>query len=412
MNEQNKHAALTIAQQYPPAQYNLLVPMQTVTEIADIQKPVMNSVKISTDLNDGEIYEMEKAKDEWRDSKGYVHKATPAKYALTKKGLTKLMRAAGIKILSSRPVVPSTCQKCAEVNRSIGKPIRCGGCPNKDVKHEVRISVPQLTGENVTIVAHKEIAVDDVTAGMTEKQRAEFMKFRSEMCESKALNRALRTAMQIKSSYLIEEFGKPFVVAYLVPNLDNPTVREEAVKSMFGAANPARAATSKPSPALSSKEDSMAIEWKKNDLPTLAQKVADDASETCQNFIYAGIDVELSDGTQHFSLMPNDQTNIDSMFAAITLGASEYPYHPDGGKCVMYSAADIITLYSEYKSFVTKQTTYCNALRQWAKRETDPNVIGSIYYGCALPEDLEKEVGDILSAAQAQITAIINKLSA
>ena len=62
MNEQNKHAALTIAQQYPPAQYNLLVPMQTVTEIADIQKPVMNSVKISTDLNDGEaagrIYEV------------------------------------------------------------------------------------------------------------------------------------------------------------------------------------------------------------------------------------------------------------------------------------------------------------------------------------------------------------------
>lgn len=36
MNEQNKHAALTIAQKYPPAQYNLLVPMQTVTEIADI----------------------------------------------------------------------------------------------------------------------------------------------------------------------------------------------------------------------------------------------------------------------------------------------------------------------------------------------------------------------------------------
>lgn len=48
MNEQNNHAALTIAQQYPPAQYNLLVPMQTVTEIADIQKPVMNSVSIST----------------------------------------------------------------------------------------------------------------------------------------------------------------------------------------------------------------------------------------------------------------------------------------------------------------------------------------------------------------------------
>ena len=131
MNEQNNHAALTIAQQYPPAQYNLLVPMQTVTEIADIQKPVMNSVSISTNLNDGEIYEMEKAKDEWRDSKGYVHKATPAKYALTKKGLTKLMRAAGIKILSSRPVVPSTCQKCAEVNRSIESRFAAAAAPTR-----------------------------------------------------------------------------------------------------------------------------------------------------------------------------------------------------------------------------------------------------------------------------------------
>lgn len=35
-----------------------------------------------------------------------------------------------------------------------------------------------------------------------------------------------------------------------------------------------------------------------------------------------------------------------------------------------------------------------------------------IYYGCTLPEDLEKEVEGILSAAQAQIVAIINKLSA
>lgn len=236
MNNEKNQAALSIVQQYPPTQYNLLVPMQTVTEIADIQKPVMNAVSISTNLNDGEIYEMEKAKAAYTDRNGYQHPATPAKYALTKKGLTKLMRAAGIKILSSRPTVPSTCQKCAEINRGIGKPVRCGACPNKDVKHEVRISVPQLTGENVTIVAHKEIAIDDVTAGMTDKQRAEFMKYRSEMCESKALNRALRTAMQIKSSYFIEEFQKPFVVAYLVPNLDNPAVREKAVESMFGAA--------------------------------------------------------------------------------------------------------------------------------------------------------------------------------
>lgn len=227
----NATNALVITNQYPADKYNLLVPMQTVAEIADIHKPVMNVVYISTNLDDKEIYVQEKAKSAWKDKP-----ATPAKYALTKKGLTKLMRAAGIKILSSRPVIPSTCQKCAAMNASIGKPVRCGACPNKDVKYEVRISVPQLTGENIDIVAHKEIIVDDVVVGMTDPQKAEFMKFRNEMCESKALNRALRTAMQIKGTYLIEEFKKPFVVAYLVPNLNNPEVRAEAVKGMFGAA--------------------------------------------------------------------------------------------------------------------------------------------------------------------------------
>lgn len=236
--------ALVITQQYPVERYNLLVPMQTVAEIAEIHKPVMNVVSISTNLDDKEIYVQEKAREAWKD-----RPTQPAKYALTKKGLTKLMRAAGIKILSSRPVVPSTCQKCAAMNASIGKPVRCGSCPNKDVKYEVRISVPQLTGENIEIVAHKEIIVDDVVAGMSDAQRAEFLKFRNEMCESKALNRALRTAMQIKGTYLIEEFKKPFVVAYLVPNLDNPEVREEAVKSFFGASHELYGATQSASEA-------------------------------------------------------------------------------------------------------------------------------------------------------------------
>lgn len=219
--------ALVITNQYPADKYNLLVPMQTVAEISDIQKPVMNVVYISTNLEDKEIYEQEKA---YTDKYG---KFFPSKYAIAKKGLTKLMRAAGIKILSSRPVVPSMCQKCANINKGIGKPVHCGACPNKDVKYEVRISVPQLTGENLEIVAHKEIIVDDVVDGMTEKQKAEFLKYRNEMCESKALNRALRAAMQIKGTYLLEEFKKPFVVAYLVPNLDNKVVKEKAVEAFF-----------------------------------------------------------------------------------------------------------------------------------------------------------------------------------
>ena len=224
----SQNNALVITNQYPADKFNLLVPMQTVAEISELQKPVMNVVYISTDLNDKEIYEQEKAKKAWKDNP-----AQPAKYAITKKGLTKLMRAAGIKIVWSKPIVPTACQKCANINASIGRPVRCGDCTNKDVKYEVCISVPQLTGENIEIIAHKEIIVNDVIAGMTDRQRDEFLKFRNEMCESKALNRALREAMQIKGTYLIEEFEKPFVVAYLVPNLDHEAVREAAVQSFF-----------------------------------------------------------------------------------------------------------------------------------------------------------------------------------
>lgn len=215
---------LQITAQYPAERYNLLVPMQTVAEIAEIHKPVMNAVQISTNEADKEIYLQDRSN------------AKADGWALTKKGLNKLMRAAGIKILGTRPIIPSTCQKCAEVNKSIGRPVNCGTCGNKDVKFEARISVPQLTGENIEIVAHKEIIVDDVSVGMTEFQKKEFLKFRSEMCETKAINRALRAAMHIKGTYSLAELSKPFVVAYLVPNLDNEAVKAEAVRHFFTSA--------------------------------------------------------------------------------------------------------------------------------------------------------------------------------
>ncbi len=219
--------SLVITNDYPADKYNVLVPIRTVAEIAEIQRPVMNVVYISTNLKDKEIYEQEKARI---DRNG---QEVPPKYAIAKKGLTKLMIAAGIKISDSRPIVPSTCQKCANINAGIGKAVRCGACSNKDVKYEVRISVPQLTGENIEIVAHKEIIVDDAIVGMSDRQITEFLKFRNEMCETKALNRALRSAMQIKSTYFLEELKKPFVVAYLVPNLDNAAVKEKAVEAFF-----------------------------------------------------------------------------------------------------------------------------------------------------------------------------------
>lgn len=135
-------------------------------------------------------------------------------------------------------------------------------------------------------------------------------------------------------------------------------------------------------------------------------------SDSCGELIRKGIDVSLSDGEKHFSLETTDQTNINGIFNAVTLGAISYPYHADGEPCKMFSAADIVALYVEYKSFVTEQTTYCNALRQWIKRETDKAILSKIEYGTTLPDDLKEKTEEILKEANNQITALVAKISA
>ena len=95
----------------------------------------------------------------------------------------------------------------------------------------------------------------------------------------------------------------------------------------------------------------MALKWKKTDLRTLAQKKIDMANDACEATIHAGVDVELTEGTEHFSFEDKDQINIDSMMNAVQMGATKYAYHKDSGDtvsdCIMYSAADIVNGYSE-----------------------------------------------------------------
>lgn len=146
-------------------------------------------------------------------------------------------------------------------------------------------------------------------------------------------------------------------------------------------------------------------------METLRAKKLEEASDACEAAITAGIDVLLGDGTQeHFSLEVPDQSNIDSIFNAVLLGATAYPYHADGKQCKLYSAADIVTLYTAKQSTITQQTTYNNSLRQWIGRETSLEVLKGISYGVELPEDLKAEVADILQQAKEQVEAIAKKL--
>lgn len=223
---------LSISKEYPAERYNLLGNTDVIVEIPDIKSPVIQTIKLDTDISKGEVYIHQKAKNAYSDKYGN-HPAIPELYAITKNGLKKLADGAGIKMIYSEHVIPTTCQKCVAVNQHSGKVVQCGNCRNKDVAYHVAISVPQLTGEVLTVEDTHEIIVDNVTHGMSDKQRAEFMKHLPQICEAKALNGAIRTALHIKGTYTLAELKKPFVVAYLVPNLNHEEVKKAAIDNMF-----------------------------------------------------------------------------------------------------------------------------------------------------------------------------------
>ena len=147
-------------------------------------------------------------------------------------------------------------------------------------------------------------------------------------------------------------------------------------------------------------------------METLRAEKLREVSDACEAAITSGIDVLFGDGRkEHFSLEVPDQSNIDGVFNAVVLGATAYPYHADGEQCKLYSASDIVKLYVAKQSYITQQTTYNNALRQWVRRETSLEVLKGISYGVELPDDLKAEVADILQQAKEQVEAIVKKLS-
>lgn len=227
---------LSISKEYPADRFNLLGNTDVMVEIPDIKSPVVQAVKLDPNPRKGDVYIQQKENAAWTDKSGNYHPATPNLYAITKNGLKKLADGAGIKMISSEHVIPTTCQKCVAVNQHSGKVVQCGNCSNQDVAYRVTISVPQLTGEVLTVEDTHEIIVNNVTPGMSDKQRTEFMKHLPQICEAKALNGAIRTALHIKGTYTLEELQKPFVVAYLVPNLNHTDVKKAAIDSMFQSA--------------------------------------------------------------------------------------------------------------------------------------------------------------------------------
>lgn len=129
-------------------------------------------------------------------------------------------------------------------------------------------------------------------------------------------------------------------------------------------------------------------------VPTLEELRAAKKQEVgadCERIIYAGVDVALSGGTEHFSLTEKDQINLFGKQAQLTAGSNHVEYHQDGHPCRYYTAAEMQQIIEAAMWLVSYHTTYCNSLNMWIAAASEEE-LDEIYYGADVPEEYQSEV--------------------
>lgn len=142
-------------------------------------------------------------------------------------------------------------------------------------------------------------------------------------------------------------------------------------------------------------------------VPTLEEVQATkkaEVSAACEQIIYYGINVTLSNGsTEHYSLTEHDQLNLFGKQIQLSAGQEQIEYHANGQPCRYYSAADMQAIIQAAMWHVSYHTTYCNALNLWITGCQSKDEVEVIFYGADVPEAYQSEV---LKSYLTQIAAL------
>ena len=112
------------------------------------------------------------------------------------------------------------------------------------------------------------------------------------------------------------------------------------------------------------------------------------------------MDVETTEGVEHFSLEETDQINLTTALSAIEQGAKGYPYHADKKLCRMFTAVEIKAIAEKATAHKLYHTTLCNHLLILARRATTTAELDEITYSAdCLPLDLAQNMQKVLAAS-------------
>jgi hypothetical protein len=182
---------------FPTAQYNRLIPTQTIRMPSDLFVPVVQIVQLSVDEADKDVYSS-------RDIPN-------GQKAPTARGLNKLATAGGVSFYDERRTDDGT---------------------NPDlIGVTVMASMLLPTGQRITAPGSKQIDLSAQTWA-TPAQRAKYKSFFYEHVATRARNRAIRALLSLKSSYTVAELARPFAVVSYAPNMNHPEVRARIIDAM------------------------------------------------------------------------------------------------------------------------------------------------------------------------------------
>ena len=117
--------------------------------------------------------------------------------------------------------------------------------------------------------------------------------------------------------------------------------------------------------------------------------------KACTETIYAGSDIQLSDGNvYHFTLDMQDQANLTGVALQLGAGVPEVSWHTSDvmQPCVFYSPADAQTIINTLTMYKSYHITYFRDLRRYVLSLTSADSINNIEYGYTLPESAKSDV--------------------
>ena len=189
---------------WPSAQYNRLVPTQTLLMPSDLIAPVF------------QIVQLEPADREGKSPDHYKSSDVPQGHrAPTARGLNKLATAAGVSFYDERRIDD--------------------GADPDVIGVSVMASMMLPTGQRITAPGSQLINIRTWFGSQT--SAAELAKFRKQFyahVSTRARNRAIRGLLSLRASYPEAEIAKPFAVVSFAPNMNHPEVRSRMLDAVSG----------------------------------------------------------------------------------------------------------------------------------------------------------------------------------